>query len=1393
LARGDDSSEKQCGEQCDDLPGCNGFAWSSVDGDCWLKNHTCDLSSPCTWDQEDWADWNWFFNCPEAEMPECVGWRQTADCTSDGTREPQNDRGCITKVESEQSGFCDCGNRTLAKDCGSVSWSTCLEACTGERRVEDEGTQGTEPIHSVEGYRTFGPGFRPCSGEGESLARGDDSSEKQCGEQCDDLPGCNGFAWSSVDGDCWLKNHTCDLSSPCTWDQEDWADWNWFFNCPEAEMPECVGWRQTADCTSDGTREPQNDRGCITKVESEQSGFCDCGNRTLAKDCGSVSWSTCLEACTGERLASTTRYYVSEAGNPHRFKISTSPQKCCGWTDTFSFDAFDSAQPGTTRYYVSEADNPHRFKVSTSPQCCGWTDTFSFHAYDSAQPGTTRYGWTETFSFHAIRNPSTPNTYAGIPLYGEDGVHPCTGTGSLDGVEERIGCCERAVHADGSHWPCPSGYGNCVSDINDYRWQEFYNMELDPRPWHSFVHRNCDQSRFLGALCISPFCSTGYINMCNPNFRDGLPNYEILWNFHDLRGLNLEHGYAQRDVDLTPLFLNPWSIHDPGYAFGICIDRLEMARRNSALFWASFPILGLSLFLLWYCRPPPLQQNSIRRPCSRTQSALAAELNQFWASGMRAASGPSPEDEFIRDSLKSGVAVSNEALEIAGVPPHSPRTPDGRRDFVLSPEFVSSPEDGVAGNENALTGKRDGAKETLGEVYVPRPLIHTGSFCAAILGTGFLYVLLEIGHFWGWRLDFDGNGLMTFFDMTIIAALIVAVSLLICGVLSYRWQPTAAVRRAGKISGSETLSFDELMALKSFVRTWPCGCPCWQSLYLHILFFLIGCSGGYILSFVVYYSVPKGDVEWERFYGSPAFATFTLFAFLCMCTLATGCLPCVFETWTARAISLLNKRLWPTITRCALSSRLSKKTSHQDRQQRWSAQCLVAILFSRAKESVMGEQFAALKTKAKKDEAAKKDKIQKYYDEAADTPKWRELKKLKDEKTSLNQLDFLPPALVSWLYGSTLSLSGLPFIREKALRPTFRRIVERLCPVLLPIYIERVTEISGGAEVCQGPIKTSERSRLKAEDKSKALMGDETAEMDASTLSLLPAGVPGSKVSALEESLREHNRRLDPMCNFRRPDWMLLCIVLAFAALLGWLILLVYSFAAENGASIYNFFEGDGEGDGPQGAEGPGIVWYSFTTLFVLLMLGLLMVIFWRRSAPRPVEDYAWLIKDFLRCSITCNTPDEILEQVERFRAKPGMLIEIKNGFHHAHNNPDSGYRDLKLILRVEFGDVTIPSESWCGRDKTFKNVSMICELQLLHRYWLKNKKETTSLFFKFLSEVAKNPVLYKMCVTTFTDNSEIARPQSPREFSGSPCERSEEIRRRSKIQRKLEAPAHEK
>ena len=45
-------------------------------------------------------------------------------------------------------------------------------------------------------------------------------------------------------------------------------------------------------------------------------------------------------------------------------------------------------EPGTTRYYVSDAPTPHRFKMSTSAQSSGWTDRFSFYAFP---PGMYMY------------------------------------------------------------------------------------------------------------------------------------------------------------------------------------------------------------------------------------------------------------------------------------------------------------------------------------------------------------------------------------------------------------------------------------------------------------------------------------------------------------------------------------------------------------------------------------------------------------------------------------------------------------------------------------------------------------------------------------------------------------------------------------------------------------------------------------------------------------------------------------------------------------------------------------------------------------------------------------------------------------------------------------------
>jgi hypothetical protein len=114
---------------------------------------------------------------------------------------------------------------------------------------------------------------------------------------------------------------------------------------------------------------------------------------------------------------------VSEAGGPHRFRIATTPQ-CCGWSDVYSFWAFENEQPGTTGYYVSDAGGPHRFKVSKAPQCCGWTDRLQFYAYESVpavpeckvelyQHGSFN-GWRATYSlgaypFHAFKKAGAHN------------------------------------------------------------------------------------------------------------------------------------------------------------------------------------------------------------------------------------------------------------------------------------------------------------------------------------------------------------------------------------------------------------------------------------------------------------------------------------------------------------------------------------------------------------------------------------------------------------------------------------------------------------------------------------------------------------------------------------------------------------------------------------------------------------------------------------------------------------------------------------------------------------------------------------------------------------------------------------------------------------------------
>lgn len=64
------------------------------------------------------------------ELSECIGWRQTAGCDSNGSREPEFDLECDEIVPPGASGYCECssGKTTANVGCSHVEL-TCSQAC----------------------------------------------------------------------------------------------------------------------------------------------------------------------------------------------------------------------------------------------------------------------------------------------------------------------------------------------------------------------------------------------------------------------------------------------------------------------------------------------------------------------------------------------------------------------------------------------------------------------------------------------------------------------------------------------------------------------------------------------------------------------------------------------------------------------------------------------------------------------------------------------------------------------------------------------------------------------------------------------------------------------------------------------------------------------------------------------------------------------------------------------------------------------------------------------------------------------------------------------------------------------------------------------------------------
>jgi len=111
---------------------------------------------------------------------------------------------------------------------------------------------------------------------------------------------------------------------------------------------------------------------------------------------------------------------------------------------------------------------------------------------------------------------------------------------------------------------------------------------------------------------------------------------------------------------------------------------------------------------------------------------------------------------------------------------------------------------------------------------------------------------------------------------------------------------------------------------------------------------------------------------------------------------------------------------------------------------------------------------------------------------------------------------------------------------------------------------------------------------------------------------------------------------------------------------------------------------------------------------------------------PKKPEDFVWNVVDLARCSIT--VPDAVdVIKVMRILEEQFPVICIKNGYNSKDRVKGSGYRDLKLLIEVEFNDLQLE-----GAPRLQQKMTVICEIQILCQAWLKNKKNT-SISYKIL------------------------------------------------------------
>jgi len=111
---------------------------------------------------------------------------------------------------------------------------------------------------------------------------------------------------------------------------------------------------------------------------------------------------------------------------------------------------------------------------------------------------------------------------------------------------------------------------------------------------------------------------------------------------------------------------------------------------------------------------------------------------------------------------------------------------------------------------------------------------------------------------------------------------------------------------------------------------------------------------------------------------------------------------------------------------------------------------------------------------------------------------------------------------------------------------------------------------------------------------------------------------------------------------------------------------------------------------------------------------------------PNSDVDFVWNVVDFARCSVIVPNANDVLD-IKKLVEDHFEVVSVKNGYNSNVQVKGSGYRDMKLLVKVDFEGLEL---------KHIPNLQqktvLICEIQIISKAWLVNKK-TTSLSYKIL------------------------------------------------------------